>query len=87
MTKAYQERTMLPLWARHYEKLVGRENLLVLDHGSSPAISIDGVRTERLPRGPVDEYDYIEILSVWQRKLLSEYDWVITTDTDEIYRS
>lgn len=83
MTKAYQERTMLPLWVRHYEKLVGRENLLVLDHGSSPAISIGGVRTERLPRGPVDEYDYIEVLSVWQRKLLSEYDWVITTDTDE----
>ena len=83
MTQAYQEEVMLPLWVRHYSALVGRENLVILDHGSEPPVRFEGVRIEIIPRSEIDEWDRINGFSEWQTRLLADYDWVINVDTDE----
>ncbi|QDH17254.1 glycosyltransferase family 2 protein [Swingsia samuiensis] len=84
ITQCYQEDIMLPLWVSHYSKLVGRQNLWVIDHGSSPPVTLEGVNVINSPRSACDDEEKAHTLSTWHNKLLSNgYDWVISTDTDE----
>lgn len=85
ITECYQEQTMLPLWIKHYSRLVGQENLFILDHGSVPPVQVEGnIHVERIPRHEyLDEWDRVRVISEWQQKLLQTYDWVISVDTDE----
>lgn len=85
VTQCYQEQTMLPLWIKHYGRLIGKENLFILDHGSNPPVEIeDNIHVERIPRAEyLDQWDRVRIISEWQQKLLQTYDWVICVDTDE----
>lgn len=82
-TLCYKEHVMLPLWINHYSKLVGRENLLILDHSNDPPVTIDGIKTEVIPRPNYDEVTRLNAIKTWQKKLLESYDWVIFSDTDE----
>lgn len=82
-TLCYKEHVMLPLWINHYSKLVGRENLFILDHSNDPPIAIDGIKTAIIPRPNYDEVTRLNTIKTWQQKLLESYDWVIFSDTDE----
>lgn len=68
ITECYQEQTMLPLWIKHYSRLVGQENLFILDHGSVPPVQVDGnIHVERIPRHEyLDEWDRVRVISEWQ---------------------
>ncbi|CAI3945319.1 unnamed protein product [Commensalibacter communis] len=85
ITKCYQEQIMLPVWIKHYSRLVGEENLFILDHGSSPPVQVqNNIYVERISRQEyLDESETVRIISEWQQKLLQTYDWVIFVDTDE----
>ena len=78
---------MLELWCRHHGRLVGMENLFVIDHGSYEGIEVmlpPGVQRLRIPRGPVDNRQMSEFCGWFQRFLLSSYRWVLHTDADEL---
>lgn len=85
ITKCYQETTMLPIWIRHYARLVGKDNLFILDDGSDPPVKAEQyIYVEHIPRRKyLDEQDSVNIMSEWQHKLLKLYDWVLCIDTDE----
>ncbi len=85
VTMAYNEPVWAPAWARHYAAQVGAENCLMLDHGSNDG-STDGLGVEvrRLPRSPLDEVWRVEQVGAAVKDLLSRYDAVIHTDTDEL---
>lgn len=82
-TLCYKEHVMLPLWINHYSKLVGRENLFILDHTNDPPITIDGIKSIAIPRPNYDEVTRLNAIKAWQQELLKFYDWVIFSDTDE----
>lgn len=83
-TMVYNEPLFLRLWAAHYGREVGAENLFCLDHGSTDG-SADGVvaNTIRLPRGEFAEVPRARCVSHYQASLLSYYDAVIFSDADE----
>lgn len=82
-TMCYKEHVMLPLWIKHYEQLVGRENLFILDHSNDPPIQINDIKCEVIARPNYDEVTRLNTIKTWQNKLLETYDWVIFSDTDE----
>lgn len=84
-TIAYNEHTILPLWARYYARQFGAENVYILDHGSDrPYEDLpDGVTVTRLPRVEFDNWLILRIVSFYQRFLLEAYDSVLYTDSDE----
>jgi hypothetical protein len=83
-TMVYNEPLFLRLWAAHYGREVGAENLFCLDHGSTDG-SADGVvaNTIRLPRGEFEEVARARCVSHYQASLLAYYDAVIFSDADE----
>lgn len=83
-TMVYNEPLFLRLWAAHYGREVGAENLFCLDHGSTDG-SAEGVvaNTIRLPRGEFAEVPRARCVSHFQASLLSYYDAVIFSDADE----
>lgn len=85
-TMAYNEEFFLPIWYEYYGRLLGYENLYLLDHGSDDGSSafFDNDRRVLLPRGALDEFQRAATVSDFQHRLLSKYDVVIFTDCDEI---
>ena len=83
-TMAHNEHRMLPLWMRHYSRMLGSENIFLIDHGSDDG-STDPFADNRLrlPRKYNGADLRLPIVSGIQRTLLQEYDVVIYTDCDE----
>ena len=85
VTMAYNERTYLPFWTRHYARQVGADHCYVIDHGSTERLELPpGVNVLRLPRSPHDDPRRALFISSFVEGLLEYYDWVIHTDADEI---
>lgn len=85
ITMAYNEATLLPIWARHYARQVGADHCFVIDHGSTdPIVVPPGVNTLRLPRSPHDDERRAGFVSNLAQTLLSYFDWVLYTDADEL---
>jgi len=85
-THVYNEGPMLEVWASYYAKLLGSENVYVIDHGSTNGTLEQlktGVQKVRIPRGKVDHMNISKFCSHFQRFLLTQYEWVIHTDCDE----
>ncbi|WP_372620947.1 glycosyltransferase family 2 protein [Falsiroseomonas sp.] len=83
-TMVYNEPVMLPLWARHYGREFGAENLFCLDHGSDDGSTAGVVaNTIRLPRGEFHEAKRAAAISAFHTSLLSYYDAVVFSDSDE----
>ena len=83
-TMVYNEPLFLRLWAAHYGRQVGAENLFCLDHGSTDGSAAGVVaNTIRLPRGEFAEAPRAHCVSRFQASLLSYYDAVIFSDADE----
>ena len=90
-TQAYNEGAMLHHWARFYGRMVGPENLYVLDNASTDG-STDASKGDldprisviHMPQTPVDHEHFAQVQGYFQRFLLLKYDWVIKVDTDEL---
>ena len=86
VTMVYNEPDFLPLWRRHYARLVGAEHCHVIDHGSDDGstAALGAVNRLRLPRSPQDDVRRARFISRFCAGLLEWYDWVIYTDVDEL---
>ena len=87
LTIAYNERLMLPLWAKYYAAQFGAENLFVIDQGSDQRydeILPKGVNIIRVPRDMFDNWLIARQVAIMQRFLLESYDSVLYSDSDEI---
>lgn len=86
-TQAYNEGDMLLYWEDYYAKLVGHENLYVLNNASTDGscARLDK-RTSviNMPPGPVDHVHFAQSHGYFLRFLLLKYDWVIKVDADEL---
>jgi hypothetical protein len=86
-TQAYNEGAMLLYWERFYGRLVGHENLYVLDNASDDgACARLNPKTSviHMPKAPVDHDHFAQAHGYFQRFLLLKYDWVVKVDTDEL---
>lgn len=89
MTMVHREAVYLRLWIRHYEAIVGRENLYVLVHGGDPEIMqiAEGCRLIYLPRLEVTaafDRDRFALLNAYADFLLTQYDGIVAGDVDEL---
>lgn len=86
-THAYNEKTILQIFLRYYRQLVDPADIYIVNHGSDPD-QIDHLRGEAnvvdIPRGETDHYNIAAFCSHFQRFLLTQYDWVIHIDADEL---
>lgn len=86
-TQAFNEGDMLLYWEDFYAKLVGHENLYVLNNASTDG-SCDRLNEKtsviNMPAGPVDHDHFAQAHSYFMRFLLLKYDWVVKVDTDEL---
>lgn len=86
-TQTYNEGDMLLYWEAYYGRLVGHENLFVLNNASTDGscARLDP-RTSviNMPKAPVDHEHFAQAQGYLQRFLLLKYDWVIKVDTDEL---
>ena len=86
-THVYNEDVMLGVWERYYAQFVDHQHLYVIDHGSErPFRHLLNPRTNvvRIPHGEVDHRNITAFCGNFQRFLLSQYQWVMHVDTDEI---
>lgn len=89
MTMVHREAVYLRLWIRHYEAVVGRENLYILVHGGDPGIMAmaEGCRLIYLPRLEVTanfDRDRFALLNAYADFLLTQYDGIVAGDVDEL---
>jgi len=85
-THVFNEDKMLKLWIKYYGSLVGRENLYIIDHGSTVDIKSvvpSDINLISMPRGKCDHWNIAKYCAYFQRFLLTQYEWVIHTDCDE----
>lgn len=86
-THAYNEKAVLEVFLRHYGQFTDAANLYVINHGSDPD-QIDHLRSRvhviDIPRGETDHYNISAFCGHFQRFLLTQYDWVLHVDADEL---
>jgi hypothetical protein len=86
-THVCNEVTMLPVFLQHYRQFCDPGGMHVLNHGSEPA-QIDPFRNQAtvvdMPRGDTDHVNIANFCGYYQRFLLTQYDWVIHIDCDEL---
>jgi hypothetical protein len=85
MTFAYNEAFFLPRWVTYYGSQLGRENLFIIDHGSTD-LSMQGlgnVNILRVPRESYDEVQRVLAASALHAGLLHYYDAGFISDCDE----
>lgn len=85
-THVYNPGQILDVWRSYYTKIVGSENLYVLDHESTDGSVLKDsnlYQVVSVPRGELDHFNISRFCSYFQRFLLSNYEWVIHTDCDE----
>lgn len=85
-TQTFNEGDMLLYWEAYYARMVGHENLYVLNNGSNDG-SCERLHPKtnviNMPVAPVDHERFAQLQSHFQRFLLIRYEWVIKVDTDE----
>jgi hypothetical protein len=86
-THVFNEGRMLQLWERHYLQFVPASCLYVLDDGSADR-SLESLSPEvnriSMPRGQLDHWNMASWSGYFQRFLLQRFQWVISTDCDEL---
>lgn len=87
VTMVYNEGPMLRRWVEHYSRQLGRERLLVIDHGSDDGstseAALAGVSRLTLPRSPYDNRQRIDFFNGLQASLLQYHEVVMFSDCDE----
>ena len=86
-THVFNEKLMLGIFLKYYEKIVPKSDIYVINHASDPD-SIDPFRNSAnildIPRGETDHTNIASFCGYFQRFLLTQYDWVIHVDCDEL---
>jgi hypothetical protein len=85
VTMQYNEAFYVSRWIDYYARLVGRENLYVVDHDSDAEVreALTGVSVVRYPRSALDDQERARFVSKLVNALLELYETVIYTDCDE----
>jgi hypothetical protein len=85
LTIVRDEAVFLPIWLRYYSQHFSPEDIYVLDHGSSDG-STDRGGFVRIPveHETIDHTWMRDTVAAQQRKLLEQYDVVVSVDCDEI---
>ena len=89
LTMAYQDYDLLDTWVRYYEKQVGRAHLYVFSHGDDPEHRriAEGTNIIALPRdATLTQFERRRwfLLTQFTNGLLRYYNWIITSDVDEL---
>lgn len=86
VTYVFNEDINLAIWVNHYGTQFGRENLFIIDSGSTIQAPVDlaGINVIRLPNIPFDDVNKSFALSSLQATLSRYYDAVVVSDCDEI---
>ncbi|WP_193615689.1 glycosyltransferase family 2 protein [Massilia sp. YMA4] len=86
-THVYNEKAVLEVFLRCYTQLVAAADIYVINHGSDRD-QIDHLRNivhvVDIPRGETDHYNISAFCGHFQRFLLTQYDWVLHVDADEL---
>ncbi len=84
----YRDYWALSQWYAHYGRHLGPENLFIIAHGADPRVQELCPRASviTVPRDKLDRFDQMrsQLMNNIRAGLLSLYDWVIQTDTDEL---
>ncbi|MCU4178169.1 glycosyltransferase family 2 protein [Bosea sp. BH3] len=85
VTMQYNEAFYVSRWIDYYARLVGRENLYVVDHDSDEEVreALEGVSVVRYPRSALDDQERARFVSKFVSALLELYETVIYSDCDE----
>lgn len=87
-THASNEDLFLEIFIKYYSKMIDREHIYIVDHGS--AYQPDWLKREtgcqiiRIPKGEVDHVNMKRYVEYFQRFLLTQYEWVLQVDSDEL---
>jgi hypothetical protein len=86
ITFVYNEAVNLPIWLQYYGGIFGRQNLFVIDHGSTDGSTenLEQVTKLRLAREELDEHKRCVFMASFVKGLLEYFDTVIYTDCDEM---
>jgi hypothetical protein len=86
VTTVYNERHFLPMWIAHYGAALGRENLYVVDDGSTDGSTdrLGTVNVARRAKLDKDEERRANMMSDLHGQLLGRYEAVLFADVDEL---
>jgi hypothetical protein len=88
-THASNEDVFLKIFVDYYKKLVDPQHIYIIDHGSdfiSEWLSKTNRECQvvRIPKGAVDHLNIKRYVEYFQRFLLTQYQWVLHVDCDEL---
>jgi hypothetical protein len=87
-THSFNESLQLEIFYNHYSKLTDPQDIYVIDHGSDSVKAIEVIPGKcqiiYLPKTPRDDFNIKQYCEYFQRFLLTQYEWVIHVDVDEI---
>jgi hypothetical protein len=85
LTMQYNESLCLPFFLKHYSKYFPRNNIFIIDHGSSPGITPEGYNRMYVPRDrPFSELSRMHLIKSVSSGLLQYFDAGIYVDCDEL---
>jgi len=87
-THASNEDIFLKTFINYYSQLTDRQHIYIIDHGSdyhSQWLSAEtGCQVIRIPKGKIDHLNIKRYVEYFQRFLLTQYQWVLHVDSDEL---
>jgi len=87
-THSFNESFQLEVFFNHYAKLTDPKDIYVIDHGSDTVKAEEVIKNKcqiiYLPKTPRDDFNIKQYCEYFQRFLLTQYEWVIHVDVDEI---
>jgi len=85
---SFNENLHLKIFVDHYSKLTDPSNIFVIDHGSdtvkAESVIPNACQIIYLPKTARDDFNIKQYCEYFQRFLLTQYEWVIHVDIDEM---
>jgi len=85
---SFNENLHLKIFVDHYSKLTDPSDIYVIDHGSDTIKAVDVIQDKcqiiYLPKTARDDFNIKQYCEYFQRFLLTQYEWVIHVDIDEM---
>ena len=85
---SFNESLHLKIFRDHYSQLTDPSDIYVIDHGSDTVKAVDVIPNScqiiYLPKTARDDFNIKQYCEYFQRFLLTQYEWVIHVDIDEM---